>query len=140
VTGRVVALLVTVASVVGYHVAQRSAASTLRAPALFGFVYTVAAISSLIAGHLTGVEASSPLFAARHWSTWLLTAAVLGIEFGVLAMYRTGWSLSTANITTQAITTIALVGLGKIAYSEAFTVSRAAGITLCAGGAWLINH
>lgn len=139
-TGRAIALLGSVASVVGYHIAQRSVPTTLRAPAVFGFVYTAAAVSTLIAGHLDDVHPWSPLLAARHGSTWLLTAAVLGIEFGVLAMYRTGWSLSTANITTQAITTFALVGLGTIVYSEALTLSNAAGIALCAGGAWIINH
>lgn len=138
-TARTGALLLTLASVVSYHIAQRATPGSLRPAMLFGFVYTAAAVA-MITATLVDSGTAGLFTPGRHWAPWLLVASVVGIEIGVLAMYRTGWPLATANLTTQAITAVALVGIGAVAFAEPISPSRAAGVALCLTGAWLIAH
>ena len=76
--------------------------------------------------------------AASHWSPWLLVLAVSGIELGFYAMYRTGWGITTASVSTQTIVAALLVGIGLWRFDEHLTPSRMAGLGMCVIGAGLV--
>lgn len=69
---------------------------------------------------------------------WLLVLSVAGIELGVYAMYRTGWSISTASVSTQAIVAAILVVVGLLQFGEHLTPTRSAGLAMCVIGAGLV--
>ncbi len=132
-------LVVVVAALTGYHLAQRSMPGGLRPAPLFAFVYGAAALVMIAA---VTVDGSGGLRAvtrtATHWAPWLLVLSVAGIELGVYAMYRTGWTISTASVSTQAIVAALLVVVGLWQFGEHLTPSRMAGLAMCVLGAGLV--
>jgi len=141
-TGRYTSLGIVVAALVCYHVAQRAMPATVRPGPLFAVVYATAGLVMLTAMGLTGsIGAFSDVpSVARHWQTWAVAGAVLGIELGYLAMYRSGWSASAGSVVVQTFTALMLVGIGLIAFHEHLTPGRVVGLALCLVGAGLIAH
>ena len=68
----------------------------------------------------------------------MVSARIAGIELGVYAMYRTGWSISTASVSTQAIVAAILVVVGLFQFGEHLTTTRSAGLAMCVIGAGLV--
>lgn len=139
-SGRLVSFVVVVAALTCYHLAQRSMPGAVRPAPLFAFVYGAAAIvmvgvvaSGRSSGGMREITAT-----ASHWAPWLLVASVAGIELGVYAMYRSGWSIGTASVSTQAIVAAILVMVGLVHFGEHLTTSRSAGLVLCVIGAGLV--
>jgi multidrug transporter EmrE-like cation transporter len=140
VSARWLSLLVVVGALTCYHLAQRSMPEGLRPAPLFAFVYGAATISmaavvtpSGVSGGLRAVTGN-----ATHWAPWLLVVSITGIELGVFAMYRAGWSIGTANTTTQAIVTAILVVVGLVGFGEQLTVTKLAGLAICVIGGSLV--
>jgi drug/metabolite transporter (DMT)-like permease len=142
VSGRATSLVVVVAALTCYHLAQRSMPGAIRPAPLFTFVYGAAAIVMmsvvLVGASSGGVRAITTT--ASHWAPWLLVASVAGIELGVYAMYRSGWSIGTASVSTQAIVAAILVIVGLVHFGEHLTTSRSAGLALCLVGAGLVSR
>lgn len=132
-------LLVVVAALTGYHLAQRSLPGGMRPAPLFAFVYGAAALVMVAA---VTIEGSGGLRAvsgtATHWAPWLLVMSVAGIELGVYAMYRTGWGIATASVSAQAIVAAILVVVGLLQFGEHLTPSRVTGLAMCVLGAGLV--
>lgn len=141
-SARLGSLLVVVASMTAYHVAQRSMPGGLRPASVFAFVYGAATLLMvvLVASGLAAGEAGDVVDSGRHWAPWVLVAAVSGIELGVLAMYRAGWGIGSASISAQALTAAILVLVGLGAFGEHLTLARGTGLLLCASGAALLVH
>lgn len=141
-SARLLSLFVVVAALTCYHLAQRSMPGEVRPAPLFAFVYGAAGlvmVSVMAAGGLPGGvrEITS---SASHWAPWLLAASVAGIELGVFAMYRSGWGISSASISSQAIVAALLVIVGLVHFGEHLTMGRSAGLALCVIGAGLVAH
>jgi len=139
-SARRLSLAVVVAAFTCYHLAQRSMPDGLRPAPLFAFVYgaaTVVMVTVLTvdrsAGGMRSVAGS-----ATHWAPWLLVVAITGIELGVYAMYRAGWSIGTANTTTQAVVTVILAAVGLAAFGEHLTPTKVAGLASCVAGGTLV--
>lgn len=129
-----------VAALSCYHLAQRSTPHGGSPAPLFGFVYGIAAIVMLATVAVTdaGEGVRQVRMYASHWAPWLLVLGVTGIELGFYAMYRAGWNISTASISTQSIVAVILVIVGLVAFGEHLTLARGVGIVMCIGGAALV--
>jgi drug/metabolite transporter (DMT)-like permease len=111
----------------------------IRPAPLFAFVYGAAALVMIAAVTIDGSGGLRAVsVTATHWAPWLLVLSVAGIELGVYAMYRTGWSISTASVSTQAIVAAILVVVGLWQFGEHLTPSRVAGLAMCVAGAGLV--
>lgn len=148
-SARLLSLLVVVVSLVLYHVTQRSMPSAIRPAHLFAFVYGIAMIIMLtiVIGGWGGDRAGTDGTVTRQfglvthsWAAWLLAVSVAGIELGVYAMYRSGWPLSTASLTSQSIAVGLLAIIGVLAFGEHLNVGRLSGLVLCAVGAVLLTR
>lgn len=136
---RWLSLVVVVVAFACYHVAQRSMPDGLRPAPLFALVYgaaTMLMVVVTIADPRSGTAAIGS--SASHWAPWLLVASICGIELGVYAMYRSGWSVAAANTSTQAIVAVVLVVVGLVAFGEHLTITRGLGLGLCVVGAGLV--
>lgn len=150
-SARLLSLLVVVVSLVMYHVTQRAMPSAIRPTPLFTFVYGVAmtvmavmVVGEGVIGRRATGDAQGPAdqfhLVATNWAPWLLALSVAGIELGVYAMYRSGWPLSTASITSQSIAVTLLAIIGVMAFSEHMNPGRLLGIAFCAVGAVLLTR
>lgn len=139
--GRVVSLVVVVAALTGYHLAQKSMPVAVRPAPLFAFVYGAAALVMIVSVTIDGTDGiRSVTGSASHWAPWLLVVSVAGIELGVYAMYRTGWSIGTASVSTQAIVAVILLVVGLVSFGEHLTPTRLAGLAMCVLGAGLVSR
>lgn len=150
-SARLLSLLVVVVSLVMYHVTQRSMPSVIRPAPLFTFVYGVAMVIMMmmvlgdgLGSRSTPTDGGGPAgqfrLVATSWAPWLLAMSVAGIELGVYAMYRSGWPLSTASITSQSIAVTILAVVGVIVFAEHMSTGRLLGIAFCAVGAVLLTR
>ncbi len=138
-SARLLSLLVVVTALTGYHLAQRSMPGGIRPAPLFAFVYGAAALVMIAAVTVDGSGGlRSVSGTATHWAPWLLVLSVAGIELGVYAMYRTGWSISTASVSTQAMVAATLVVIGLWRFGEHLTSTRIAGLAMCVLGAGMV--
>jgi drug/metabolite transporter (DMT)-like permease len=136
---RWVSLAVVVVAFACYHVAQRSMPDGLRPAPLFTLVYGAATMLMTVATIADPSSRSASITtSASHWAPWLLVASISGIELGVYAMYRSGWSVAAANTSTQAIVAVVLVVIGLLAFGEHLTLTRGVGLGLCVIGAGLV--
>lgn len=136
---RVLSLLVVVAALTGYHLSQRSMPAGIRPAPLFAFVYglgTILMVTATLADGGGGWRSITD--AATHSAPWVLVISVAGIELGVYAMYRSGWSISTASVSTQAIVAAILVVVGLWQFGEHLTATRLTGLAMCVLGAGLV--
>lgn len=132
-------LAVVVVAFACYHVAQRSMPDGLRPAPLFTLVYGAATLLMTVATIADPSSSSASITtSASHWAPWLLVASISGIELGVYAMYRSGWSVAAANTSTQAIVAVVLVVIGLLAFGEHLTPTRGVGLGLCVIGAGLV--
>lgn len=138
-SARTLSLLLVVAALTGYHLTQRAMPDSIRPAPLFAFVYGAAAVVMIAAVTIDGSGGlRSVSGTATHWAPWLLVLSVAGIELGVYAMYRTGWSIGTASVSAQAIAAAILALVGLWQFGDHLTLSRLAGLAMCVAGAGLV--
>lgn len=138
-SARIASLAVVVTALTGYHLAQKAMPASVRPAPLFAFVYGAAAlvmVSAVAFGRADGLR--SVTGPATHWAPWALVLSVAGIELGVYAMYRTGWNISTASVSSQAIVAAVLVVVGLWQFGEHLTPGRLTGLAMCVIGAGLV--
>jgi drug/metabolite transporter (DMT)-like permease len=75
-----------------------------------------------------------------NWPVLGVAASIVLIELGFLLAYRSGGSLQASYVTSAAFTTGALVVLGTLLYSEAFSLTKLAGLGLALAGIWLLSR
>lgn len=137
-SARLVSLVLVVAALTGYHLAQKAMPSGLRPAPLFAFVYAAAALVMVAAITVDGGGLRAIGGNASHWAPWLLVISVAGIELGVYAMYRSGWEISSASVSSQAIVAAVLVLVGLLRFGEHLTATRSIGLAMCVIGAGLV--
>lgn len=122
-----------IVSGVAYHLAQKSAGAGNPWPML-AIAYGAAFIISLTLALATS-GAAPP---RARTSGLLLGLAALGIETGFFFLYRSGWSLATAQVLSSTTVAAILAVIGVLVFGEALTFYRVTGIILAAAGATLI--
>ncbi len=75
-----------------------------------------------------------------NWIQIAIALSVLAIELGFLLMYRYGWNLTTANITTGVFTNLLLIALGILVIGEKISPINGLGILLSIIGVALIGY
>lgn len=123
-----------------YHLSTKSVPEGLNPFAAMVATYIIAAIVSLILYFILSPEKNLAVSLAHaNWSTIMLGFSIVGLEIGAIYMYKVGWDISIGNLVQSSIVTVFLVIIGIIIFKEAMTISRAAGIVLCAVGLFFIN-
>lgn len=65
-------------------------------------------------------------------------AAIVGLEFGYICIYRAGWKISLGNLAASITLACVLIFVGVLLYKETIPVKQLAGIALCITGMILI--
>ena len=74
------------------------------------------------------------------WVQIAVAISVFFIELGFLLMYRFGWNLTTANVTTGVFINLLLIALGIFILGEKISFINAIGIALSIVGVALIGY
>lgn len=137
---RLAILLVIIGNVV-YHLGQRAIPRETNAAIANLAAYLVAiALTIVMLPVLAPNTAIMPAFRSLNWSTLLVGGGILLIELGFLFAYRAGWPLSSASMVANLCVAVIFLGIGVVAFKEAWSVSRTVGLGCCMLGLWLINR
>lgn len=74
-----------------------------------------------------------------NWASVGLAAAVMGIEFGYLLMYRAGWNLGIAAVLVTVMASLILVPVAVFVFKDKISWINLAGILVCLVGLIMLN-
>ena len=121
------------------HLLQRLVPAGANVGATLASAYVVAALACIAAFPLlTPGKSLAEGFVTVPWHSLALGVAIAACEIGVLLAYRAGWPVGTTGVSTSAAMTLILLPIGVLAFGEAMTLSRTAGIAMTVGGLYLL--
>lgn len=131
--------IVTILGQVIYHIAAKQAITVKSPFELAAVAYTFGIIITCIIGIYTKQFSVIGLLQPQN----LLFGASLGvgivlIEIGYIFAYRFGLSISIGSISSIAITTLILIPISMLLFSESLSIIRVIGIFLTITGIFLI--
>ena len=74
-----------------------------------------------------------------NWASVLLAIAVVGIEFGFLLTYRTGWNLGIAAVLVNVVASLMLLPMAIFFFKDKISWVNIAGIIICFVGLIMLN-
>jgi drug/metabolite transporter (DMT)-like permease len=129
-----------VLSNVAYQICAKSVPSALDPFASLTVTYLVGAVISLVLFYAFNRGGNIlHQFQALNWSSFILGAAIVGLEVGFIYAYKAGWPVSTASIVQSAFLAVILLFVGVLAYREALTAKKLAGAAICLVGLYFLN-
>ncbi|MBQ0067235.1 MAG: EamA family transporter [Phascolarctobacterium sp.] len=124
-----------------YNIAAREIPQSLDPFFSLTFAYFIA---MLISGGLyfvyNPIENLVGEFAKLDWFTLLFGLCIIGLEYGYIYIYRTGWKISIASLVSNIVLAVFLLLVGLFLYKEQITFSQAVGMVLCLIGLILIGR
>jgi drug/metabolite transporter (DMT)-like permease len=136
-----VSIAITITGTIIYHVLNKSVSPGVHPAMSLVATYIVALVASIAiyaadAGAGTFVEGASRL----NWASWALGIAVTVIEFGFVIVYRAGWILGNAQLTSTVGATMLLIPIGIFVFHERLSPSQILGIALALIGMILMSR
>ncbi len=74
-----------------------------------------------------------------NWASVGLAIAVVGIEFGFLLVYRSGWNLGIAAVLVNVVASLLLVPVAIFIFKDKLNWVNVAGILVCLAGLVMLN-
>ena len=74
-----------------------------------------------------------------NWASIGLAVAVVGIEFGFLLVYRSGWNLGIAAVLTNVVASLILLPVAIFLFKDKISLVNVAGIIVCFIGLIMLN-
>ena len=74
-----------------------------------------------------------------NWASVGLAIAVVGIEFGFLLTYRSGWNLGIAAVLVNVIASLILVPVAIYVFKDKISLINVLGILVCLAGLVMLN-
>jgi len=74
-----------------------------------------------------------------NWASIGLAIAIVGIEFGFLLVYRSGWNLGIAAVLTNVVASLILVPVAIFVFKDKISWVNIAGIFVCLAGLVMLN-
>jgi drug/metabolite transporter (DMT)-like permease len=74
-----------------------------------------------------------------NWASFLLAIAIVGIEFGFLLVYRSGWNLGIAAVLVNVVASLILVPVAIFVFKDRINWVNVMGILVCLIGLVMLN-
>ena len=136
-SGYYLALTLTIAGTLLYHLAQKTMPPRVSPFGLLAWAFAIALTLCLLLLLLT--EHASLRFRTNfNWSSLALGVSVVMIEAAYLVAYRLGWKLNRAALTSNVAVAILLIPVGTMLFQEHVSLRMIAGAVLCISGLILL--
>lgn len=123
-----------------YHFSAKSVPSNINFAISLVVTYAVALGITLITALL--FPASSGLafeLKQLNWASFLLAIAIVGIEFGFLMVYRSGWNLGIAAVVVNVVASLILLPVAIFFFKDKISWVNIVGIFVCLVGLIMLN-
>ena len=129
-----------IASSALYHFSAKSTPANVNFPISLVVTYAVALgitfLTTFIFPAKNGVVAE---LKQLNWASFLLAIAIVGIEFGFLLVYRSGWHLGIAAVLVNVVASLILVPVAIFVFKDKLSLVNVIGILVCLTGLIMLN-
>jgi drug/metabolite transporter (DMT)-like permease len=129
-----------IASSALYHFVAKSTPSNVNFTVSLLVTYAVAFVVTFI-GFFFFPATNGVLVEIKHlnWASIGLAIAVVGIEFGFLLTYRSGWNLGIAAVLVNVVASLILVPVAIFIFKDKISWVNILGILVCLAGLVMLN-
>jgi drug/metabolite transporter (DMT)-like permease len=129
-----------IASSALYHFVAKSTPSNVNFTVSLLVTYAVAFVVTLL-GFLffPATKGIAAELKQLNWATIGLAIAIVGIEFGFLLTYRSGWNLGIAAVLVNVIASLILVPVAMFVFKDEISWVNILGILVCLIGLIMLN-
>jgi drug/metabolite transporter (DMT)-like permease len=129
-----------IASSALYHFTAKSTPSNVNFTVSLLVTYAVAFVVTLL-GFLffPATKGISAELKHLNWASIGLAIAVVGIEFGFLLTYRSGWNLGIAAVLVNVVASLILVPVAIFIFKDKISWINLLGIVVCLAGLVMLN-
>lgn len=123
-----------------YHFSAKSAPANINFSISLVVTYAVALGITLISAFF--FPAPNGLFAEikqLNWASLLMAVAIVGIEFGFLMVYRSGWNLGIAAVLVNVVASLILLPVAIFLFKDKISWVNILGIFVCLAGLVMLN-
>ena len=123
-----------------YHFSAKSTPSNVNFTVSLLVTYAIAFVVTLLgffffpAGNGIATELKQ-----LNWASILLAIAIVGIEFGFLLTYRSGWNLGIAAVLVNVVASLILVPVAIVVFKDKISWINILGIFVCLAGLVMLN-
>ena len=133
-------VLVVICANTVYHISAKSTPAGISPFASLALTYAIAGVVSLVMFFLTAEQKNIlQEITKANWATYVLSAAIVFLEFGYLMVYRAGWPVSTASLVCNLTVSCILLFAGLLLYKEVISARQMMGILVCGAGLFLVS-
>ena len=123
-----------------YHFSAKSVPSNINFAISLVVTYAVAlGITLLTTIFLPAQNGFASELNKLNWASFLLAIAIVGIEFGFLLVYRSGWNLGIAAVLTNVVASLILVPVAIFVFKDKLNWVNILGILVCLAGLVMLN-
>ena len=129
-----------IASSALYHFVAKSTPADVNFPVSLLVTYAVAFVVTFV-GFFFFPAKYGLVFELKqlNWASFLLAIAIIGIEFGFLLVYRSGWNLGIAAVLVNVVASLILVPVAVFVFKDKLNWVNIVGILVCLAGLVMLN-
>ena len=129
-----------IASSALYHFVAKSTPSNVNFTVSLLVTYAVAFVVTLLGFFFfPAAKGISAELKELNWASIGLAIAVVGIEFGFLLTYRSGWNLGIAAVLVNVVASLILVPVAIFVFRDEISWVNILGILVCLAGLVMLN-
>ena len=129
-----------IASSALYHFVAKSTPSNVNFTVSLLVTYAVAFVVTLVGFFFfPATNGISAELKQLNWASIGLAIAVVGIEFGFLLSYRSGWNLGIAAVLATVVASLILVPVAILVFKDKISWVNILGILVCLVGLVMLN-
>lgn len=133
-------IALTICSSALYHFMAKSTPANVNFTVSLLVTYAVAFIVTLFGFFFfPATEGVAIELKKLNWASIGLAIAIVGIEFGFLLVYRSGWNLGIAAVLTNVVASLILVPVAILVFKDKISWVNVAGIFVCLAGLVMLN-
>jgi drug/metabolite transporter (DMT)-like permease len=129
-----------IASSALYHFTAKSTPSNVNFTVSLLVTYAVALIVTLLGFiFFPATKGIAAELKQLNWASIGLAIAIVGIEFGFLLTYRSGWNLGIAAVLVNVVASLILVPVAIFIFKDKISWINILGILVCLAGLVMLN-
>ncbi len=132
-------IVLAIASSALYHFVAKSTPANVNFTVSLLVTYGVAFVATLFTFVFFPTKNVMAELKLLNWASFGLAAAVMGIEFGYLLMYRAGWNLGIAAVLVTVLASLILVPVAIFVFKDKISWINISGILVCLLGLVMLN-
>jgi drug/metabolite transporter (DMT)-like permease len=123
-----------------YHFTAKSTPGNVNFTVSLLVTYAVAFLATLLTFPFFPVpDGITAELRKLNWASFGLALAIVGIEFGFLLVYRSGWNLGIAAVLVNVVASLILVPVAIFVFKARISWVNVAGIFVCLAGLVMLN-